>query len=815
MKNIPNQSFKEEENIDFHKYLFLIIKHWYWFAIAMIAGLIISHYYNRSKKPVYEIKSTIIIDPQDASTKLSQSVIQSELLNESSSNDQRLNNEKILLKSFPLTYNTLKRLNFQISYFFKDIYYKHIYPSQQCFFQIQYDTSHVQPVNLLFHIKHLEKDKYLLTAEEKNVSLFDFETQQTNITLPSINIKDTLTANQMHKTKWYHLGIYISKEYLNNKHLHNQMYAFKLNTLDHLTIQYLSCLKISIIENSSALELSFQSDHIQKSVDFLNNLIDTYIQHNLDYKNKASSNTIDFINDHLKIIGDSLQSSKEELQLFRSENQLINMDMKSQEQHDELFSLQSDKAQKYMELRYYQYLKKYLSRDSILDGIVVPSSVGLKDQILSNLLNKLTGLYAEHSDWMVNSKKNNPLLKEYNHRVNDLKKTIFRNIESNINTLKMSIKQLDQRIEKNTKQFRHLPFAEQRLFAFERKFDLYDVIYTFLLKKRTEMRMIKASNLPEIQIVNQARPQGATKIAPNIKRNYILGGLAGILIPMLIIVLKDYFNEEIISEKDVVANTIFPILGHVLHYPGKHENVVKDDPHDLISENFRSIWANFQFIGGQASKQIILITSSVEKEGKSFISTNIASTIANYRKKTILLYFDLRKNVMSNQSTKGLTHYLSDNCDKMEDIITHTDTEYLDIIFPGAVPPNPSGLINSSKTGILINELKQRYDHIIIDTSPIGIISDALHLSKYAGNIFLIARHNYTPLELFKKVSESFQQKDFSNVFVIVNDIHKTKSHSYGYGYYYGKGYYYNKKNGNNKKTRLKIFFNIAIKNLS
>jgi Mrp family chromosome partitioning ATPase len=111
-----------------------------------------------------------------------------------------------------------------------------------------------------------------------------------------------------------------------------------------------------------------------------------------------------------------------------------------------------------------------------------------------------------------------------------------------------------------------------------------------------------------------------------------------------------------------------------------------------------------------------------------------------------------------------------------------------------------------------MNELKQRYDHIIIDTSPIGIISDALHLSKFAGNIFLIARHHYTPLELFKKVSESFQQKNFGNVFVIVNDIHKTNSHSYGYGYYYGKGYYYNKKNSNNRKPRLKKLFNKAIK---
>ncbi len=797
MQTLPNQSF-QEERVDFHKYLFLVAKNWYWFVFTIAAGLIISHYYNRSKKPVYEIKSTIIIDPGDASTKLSQSVIQSDLLKESSLNDQRLNNEKILLTSFPLTYNTLKRLDFEVSYFVKDIYYRQIYPSQQCFFNIQYDTSHIQPVNLIFNIKHLNKNKYLLTAEGKNINLFDFQTKTTKTTIPSLAIQDTLTANTMHKSKWYHLGIFISEDYLNNQQLMNQ-YTFMLNTLDHLTIQYLSGLNVSIIENSSALELSYQGDHIHKSVDFLNRLIATHIKHNLDHKNKASSNTIEFINDHLKIIGDSLQSSKEELQNFRSENQLINLEMKFQEQHDGLFTLQSDKAQKYMELRYYQYLKKYLSRDSILDGIVVPSSVGIKDQILSNLLNKITGLYAEHSEWMVNSRKNNPLLEEYTHRVEDLKKTIFRNIESNINTLKMSIKQLDKRIDNNTRKFRHLPFAEQQLFAFERKFDLYDAIYTFLLKKRTEMRMIKASNLPEIQIVNQARPQGAKKIAPNKRQNYILGGLAGILIPMLIILLKDYFNEEIISEKDVVNNTIFPILGHIMHYPGKNDNVVKNEPRDLISENFRSIWANFQFIGGQASKQIVLITSSVEKEGKSFFSTNIATTIANYRKKTILLYFDLRKNLVHDQPTKGLTHYLSDNCDNINEIIKSTDNEHLDMILPGAVPPNPSGLINSAKTDVLMDDLKQKYDHIIIDTSPIGIISDALRLSKYAGNIFFIARHNYTPLELFKKLSESFQQKQFSNVYVIVNDINKTNSHSYGYGYYYGKGYNYNKKRINNK----------------
>ena len=270
--------------------------------------------------------------------------------------------------------------------------------------------------------------------------------------------------------------------------------------------------------------------------------------------------------------------------------------------------------------------------------------------------------------------------------------------------------------------------------------------------------------------------------------------LLGLVIPGGFIFLVDYFNDKITDAKTVENISDYPVVGNIVHKKGDVENVIHENPHSAIAEAFRSVRTNFQFLAGGAEVPVALVTSAGEGEGKSFVSINLATSFAMYKRKTVLVSFDLRRpniyNIFHLRNQHGLSCYLSNNC-SYEEIIYSSDIDNLDILPAGQIPPNPSELIASERTDELFKKLKEQYDYIILDTPPVGLVTDAFLLVKHSTTNLFVIRHDYTGKRMFQTLIRNLEQKNIQNVNILINDIRlKNKGYEYQYGYRYDSKYY-------------------------
>jgi len=349
-----------------------------------------------------------------------------------------------------------------------------------------------------------------------------------------------------------------------------------------------------------------------------------------------------------------------------------------------------------------------------------------------------------------------------------------------------------------------MPRTQRELLGIERKFKLNDAIYTFLLQKKAEAQIARASNTPDSEIVDKALIYNVSLIAPHRKVNYILSIIIGLVLPFLIIIVADFLNTKINEVKLVEDITGLPVLGHIHHNKTKSNAIIVDFPKSPIADSFRLVRTNLNFFAKGKKKLVLLITSSISGEGKSFSAINIASVYALFGKKTCLLGFDLRRPGLYKdfglKNDKGITSYLINDA-KIENIIQKTSIENLDLISSGPIPPNPVELIASDKTNELFEELKELYDYIIIDTAPLGVVTDSLLLFQYADvNIFTM-RLRFTKKDIFITNLKSLESKEFSNVALLINDV---KASDGAYAYSYKSKYYTTEDKGMGIKRLLK-----------
>jgi capsular exopolysaccharide synthesis family protein len=327
----------------------------------------------------------------------------------------------------------------------------------------------------------------------------------------------------------------------------------------------------------------------------------------------------------------------------------------------------------------------------------------------------------------------------------------------------------------------------------ERQFKLNDAIYTFLLQKRAEAQIARASNAPDYEIVDEALSFRAGMISPRKNLNFIIAVFLGLFFPIAFILVRDFLNTRITDIKDVEYITSFPVIGQVLHNKFKGIAVILDNPKSPLADSFRAIRTNIRFFSKGTDQMVILITSSQSGEGKSFCSVNLASVYALLGKKTLLLGFDLRRPALYKDfnlnNELGITSYLI-NAAEIDEIIQPTEIKNLDLISAGPVPPNPVELIASERTKQFFEEIRERYNYIIIDSAPVGAITDSFELFNFSDiNIFTV-RHNNTKKDSLKVNLKNIALKKISNVAILINDV-KLMKNSYGYAYqsnYYSNG---------------------------
>ena len=792
MVDFQEKITEKEGVIDVKSVILKYIHFWYYFVISVLLCLFVAFLYNRYSKPIYSVSTTLLIRDDSNSQLGAENLLEGLELFSGKTN---LKNEIAILKSYSITQQVVKDLDLGISYFkHGKIQTSSLFENSHLPFLVEIDSTHLQLCSKNFFVTLLNDNQFELKVDFDNQFVYDIRTRKFNQ-----NINDGGSIEKI-----YRFGETIKSDYFslvinkNNNYVftEDRDFSFVLHDINTLLDVYVRNTTVNPInKEASVLKINIKGNSPAKSIAYLNTLTEVYINNGLDEKNRMASNTITFIEQQLTDVSDTLILIEAKLEKFKSKNPNLAVAYKESGAFYQIQKLYNDLSIIETHHKYYESLLTYVIESDDNKKIVAPSSIGINDPLLTNLISKLSELYTERKELQLTTQKKNPILISVESQISHLKNTLIENIKNIITANQISKNELKVRIDSFESEIKTLPKSERDYVYLQRKFTLSENIYKYLLEKKEEAKIAKAGNVADHKIIDYARLDSKTPISPKINLVYFLAFVFGFGIPISIIALRDFFNNTIRNKKDLANSTPIPILGLIGHSDRPTNLVVLNSPKSVMSESFRAIRTNLQYLASDKEKKVISISSSVGGEGKTFCTMNLATVFALSDNKTILIGGDLRKPKIHedfNIDDKiGLSNYLINKC-SIKQIIQKSGIDNMDIISSGPTPPNPAELLDSSKMEELITHLQKEYTYIIIDTPPIGLVTDGVSLMKYADINLYIVRHMYSNKRMLSFVNELFENKRVDNLNIIINDFEQNQSlYGYGYGGYGYGGYGY------------------------
>ncbi|MBE0667504.1 MAG: tyrosine protein kinase, partial [Bacteroidales bacterium] len=421
-------------------------------------------------------------------------------------------------------------------------------------------------------------------------------------------------------------------------------YYFQFIEPADLANRYRSKLNITPIEeNATLITLSVSGASSQMEADYLNTLMATYIQQGLDWKNEAAGKTIDFIDSQLGFISDSLHEAENNMEDFRLKNRFVDLTAEGNIILQRLERYETEKTTINLQLQYYEYLNEYLSSPGESGAIISPSVMGVSDPVLIRLVEEFSQLQQQQKQVGFILNDDLPAVNLMDNRIKQAGSELRENVANTINQLKLSMNDVSSRIAGVERQLGSLPGTERRLIQIQRNFDLNSTVYNFLLEKRAEAGIARASKVSENRIIDHAEAYNAWPIRPKTRQNYMLAMILGFIIPVFAIIIIDMLNNKVIDKKDIERVTKTPILGFISHSSYGTEIPVIEKPGSTLAESFRSIRTSLKYFTTEGESIVIAISSAVSGEGKTFVAVNLAAIMSLVGKKTLLVGLDLRK----------------------------------------------------------------------------------------------------------------------------------------------------------------------------
>ena len=783
---------KEEQSIDIKALIYIFLSRWYLFLISVIIAVGLGWLYNHFKTPQYQVAGTVLI--KDQKSRLDPTSIMTGVYY---GNYQNLDNELAILKSYTLCERVVKKMQLEVTYF-DNTGFKAVELYKSAPFYIEFDKEIPQAVDLVYNIVFNNDETVSLKAESDHFTQFDYANEQLVVQRKEEEIK---ISGDFPIDDWIDTGynrFRIVKDPLFNP---DKDYGRKMSFFfsDYLTlVNRMNFSASPISKQASIVSISMVGPNRRKMVEFINTLMTEYVNRGLETKNKVSENTIEFIDQQLELTEKSLDRAEIELQDFRASHDLTNLNAQSQQVINTLQKLEQDHATMLVNMQYYKRLQSYMIANiDNPENLAAPSAMGINDPLLNKLVQDLVNLNQTRATQLMTMTEQHPTIVKIDEQIVTTKRTLLENINNLVENAQYNLNDIERRIRKIEYEAKNLPEKERLLVGYQRKFTLSQETYNYLMQRRAEAQIIKASNTADNEIIDPASVQRALRVAPRNMKNYLIALIIGLLIPAIILFLKDFFNVKVQSKKDIENVTNFPIIGQIGQVSGNNPLVVIDNPKSPIAEAFRSIRTNIDFITQGKEKSTILVTGDMQSVGKTFNSINIASIYALYGKKTLLLGFDLRKPKLFQEfglsNSIGLSSYLSNKNTLDEVIQSSGKIDSLDIITSGPIPPNPAELIASKRTDELFQEIRERYDYIVIDTPPLGLVTDAFLLMKHSDANIYIVRQGTTDKNIFESIIKDIESRGLK-VNIVVNGIHQEGGYGYGkynYGYGYGYGYGY------------------------
>ena len=783
-----NQNKEGGLNIDPKKLINDLLRFWWLFLITIPFCYGVVEFVHRYSIPVYGASMTVIVDERGENDSKA-SMMEGFGLTPGMRN---VDNQIAVLSSWDMLRNTVDQLDFCVSYFVEGRLKKtELYGNLD--FQVVFDSTHAQLLNIPIYIYPVDGNSFRMTVECESGSLFDYSQKRMAGSVGAIKYSQVHRYNETVITPWMAVNIQ-RKAGITGKEL-----FFVFNHPESVVSQYKSSLRVSKTnENSSIIGLYMTGTNNEKNIAFLNKLGMVMIESNLKQKNKIADNTITFIESQLVNISDSLRLVGTELSDFRTSNKIQSVSSKGDYLFSELQRIDNEINHMKVSISYYRYLIGYFTSDSIANGLIAPAMLDTKSNVLAQQIGQLIEINSEKMALGdTYGQPTHPMMVELNSKYQIAKNVLIQSINNHLALVKDDIRVLESKKMATESELYALPETERKMLGIERKFELNNEVYTFLLRKRSESQIQKASNTSDHKVLESARFAG--QVSPNTQGNRKKALMLGLLLPLVFIVLRQLFNRKIQGVEDINKLTGLPILGQIVHSKKAEPDVVIKHPKSVIAETFRRVRTRLEFLTGDISCPIISVTSSMPGEGKTFCALNIASVYAISGKKTILLGFDLRRpglnKILDLHQECGISNYLIGQC-TLNEIVKNPLHENLFVIPSGDIPPNPSELISSEKTKLFLEQLRKQYDMIIIDTPPMGIVSDPYLLARQSDVLIFLARDNYSIRDVFYQSMQAIHEEGLEHVGILLNDQQVQQGrYAYRYGnyhYQYGSqtGYY-------------------------
>lgn len=781
--------FEAETGFDFKGFLIKIGSYWKWFLISLAITFTIAHEVNVRKEKIYGMETVISVKEETNPLFTSNTSL---VFNWGGTSDQ-VQTIGTTLQSRSHNELVVDKLQYYIGYLAQGKYnLVDAYGSVP--FYVTIDKSRGQLAGTLIKVVFLSENEYEIRIpfSSNAVSTITYTDNSYNNT--AVEVGDFV--------KKYKVGELVSLPFLNWKlqikdnpgFYKGNEYFVQFNDFDGTVSGYRGINVKSDDKGGSIITLGMQGTNKARMVEYLNATVKMLIKRQLDGKNQFATNTIRFIDSTLVAMELQLKETTNELKSFRQGKNIYDIEGDGAKFSDKVLQFDVEKDAISRKIAYYNSLKSYLRSSVDYAKLPAPSVAGIDDPNIVVNVSKLISLSTQRSE-LAYAVKSEKIFKDFDNQMESVKKVLLENIGTAKSSLQYDLALVESKINEAESTIKQLPEDQQELIKIKRKYDLSDNIYNTFLQKRSEADIVKAANLSDIHFIDPAKDIGGGLIGPKTSVNYVLAFFLGLLFPLLMVFAIFFINNSIQNTDDISRLTQIPLIGVIGLSKDATDLAVFAKPKSALSESFRAIRSSLQYLYKQQSvtgAKTLMITSSVSGEGKTFTTLNIATVFALSEKKTVIIGLDLRKPKLFEEfnlsNEVGIVNYLIKQ-KTLDQIINATNIPFLDVILSGPIPPNPAEMIMSDGMREMIEELKKKYDYIILDTPPVGLVSDALELAQYSDVILYIVRQNFTKKEMITLLNNRVKRGELHNTSIILNGFQNKAKYGAGYGYGYGYGY--------------------------
>ncbi|MFA6087607.1 GumC family protein [Mucilaginibacter sp.] len=756
-ENIQNKLPNQE--IDYFKLGKILISRWYWIAGSLAIFMIISNVYLWYTPKIYATSGTMKLEDKKSEIADLSSIIAS-----SERGTSRIQSETSVIQSHGVILNAVKDLDYPISFYIEGrVRTSEIYPAKPLTIQlVQFDSLNFYRDLITF--KPINNNNFSLVYKvgDKEIANNYAYNSIINIGPTSFTIKYPGAINK------------------------SSVILFKFNTPEDFVGRIRGELRTAeTAKNSNILSLQLTDANPKFAADVLNYIMKEYLIYDRNRKTQSATQMINFIDDQLKYLSSQVKGSEKSIQNFKQKNRLMEVGASADAAMTKAKDLETQQSVLNLQLLAINDLKQQIAKEKNNVNLNFDAGNGQVDPSLNRLIANLDLLLTQRNELLKTYNNNSQPIQDINRSILQIKNTaltsltaIYSNIQRNLDYLNKQLVQVNQQISL-------LPVHERDIISLRRDFEISEKVYSFLSEKKLEAQISRSGILPGATIIELAQPN-YSPVAPNehdIHRSAIIFGL---LTGLGLIILIRVLNPYIYDKETIESLTASPIIGVIRKFPGHIDEdnsqiLATSKPKSIFAESVRSVRTNLNFIAGEKESKIICITSEVAGEGKSFVAVNLSSTLSLIDKKVILIGADLRRSKIHKTfkvpNDIGLSNYLSYQADA-EDIIQHSKQKDLDFIVSGPVPPNPSELLHNDRMKKLIKELNAVYDIIMIDTAPIGLVSDAIPLIRMSDiNIFVIrsGKSKFYSATVPQRIAQEYH---LDNTVIVLNAFAEDLLHS-------------------------------------